>query len=104
MMQELISQLIQTGHAYVGEDRSVYFDARSFESYGEVSGNRLDALKPGHRFEYTDDGAKRFHADWALWKSAGQRTEMIWDSPWSWISRLAYRVFCDVASRPRWGG
>jgi cysteinyl-tRNA synthetase len=82
MMQDLISQLIQTGHAYVGEDRSVYFDARSFESYGEVSGNRLDALKPGHRFEYTDDGAKRFHADWALWKSAGQRTEMIWDSPW----------------------
>jgi cysteinyl-tRNA synthetase len=42
----------------------------------------LDSLKPGHRFEYTEDGAKRFHADWALWKAAGDRTQMIWDSPW----------------------
>ena len=82
MMQSLILQLIEKGHAYVGDDASVYFDARSFESYGEISGNRLDALKPGHRYEYTDDGAKKFHADWALWKSAGNRTEMIWDSPW----------------------
>ena len=82
MMQSLILQLIDKGHAYVGTDSSVYFDARSFESYGEISGNRLDALKPGHRYEYTDDGAKRFHADWALWKAAGERTEMIWDSPW----------------------
>ena len=23
-----------------------------------------------------------FHADWALWKAAANRTEMIWDSPW----------------------
>lgn len=82
MMQELITRLISSDHAYIGDDSSVYFDARSFESYGEVSGNRLDALKPGHRYEYTDDGTKRFHADWALWKSAGERTEMIWDSPW----------------------
>ena len=82
MMLSLISGLIEKGNAYVGADSSVYFDARSFESYGEISGNRLDALKPGHRYEYTDDGAKRFHADWALWKAAGNRTEMIWDSPW----------------------
>jgi len=82
MMQSFITGLIEKGHAYVGVDSSVYFDARSFESYGDISGNRLDALKPGHRYEYTDDGAKNFHADWALWKSAGARTEMIWDSPW----------------------
>jgi len=79
MMLSLISGLIEKGNAYVGADSSVYFDARSFESYGEISGNRLDALKPGHRYEYTDDGAKRFHADWALWKADGNRTEMIWD-------------------------
>jgi len=82
MMQELISKLISQGNAYVGDDSSVYFAAQSFPSYGEISGNRLDALQPGHRYEYTDDGAKRFHADWALWKTAGNRTEMIWDAPW----------------------
>ena len=82
LMQELIQKLIETDHAYLGTDNCVYFSAQSFPGYGAISGNRLDALKPGHRFEYTEDGAKRFHADWALWKAAGDRTEMIWDSPW----------------------
>jgi len=82
LMLQTISQLIASGHAYVSELGSVYFDARSFPSYGAISGNKLDALKPGHRFEYSDEGDKRFHADWALWKSAGNRTEMVWDSPW----------------------
>jgi cysteinyl-tRNA synthetase len=82
LMQELIQKLIDSDHAYLGTDNCVYFSAQSFPGYGAISGNRLDALKPGHKFEYTEDGAKRFHADWALWKAAGGRTEMIWDSPW----------------------
>lgn len=82
LMHEMIAQLIQKGAAYVGEDDCVYFDAQSFKGYGQISGNRLDSLKPGHRYEYVEDGAKKFHADWALWKSAGNRKEMIWNSPW----------------------
>ena len=82
LMQKLITLLISKNHAYVGTDSCVYFSAQSFDTYGAISGNRLDSLKPGHRFEYTEDGAKRFHADWALWKAAGDRTQMIWDSPW----------------------
>jgi len=82
LMHEMISELIQKGAAYVGEDKCVYFDAQSFAGYGQLSGNRLDALKPGHRYEYVEDGVKKFHADWALWKAAGNRVEMIWDSPW----------------------
>ncbi len=81
-MQSAIAKLIETGSAYVGSDGSVYFDATSSESYGAISGNRLEALKPGHRYEYKDEGGKKFHADWALWKLAGGRTQMIWDSPW----------------------
>ncbi len=82
LMQDLIARLIAKGNAYVGSDSSVYFDASSFPGYGMISGNHLEALKPGHRYEYTDEGGKKFHADWALWKAAGHRTEMIWDSPW----------------------
>ena len=82
LMLQTIAQLISSGHAYATELGSVYFDARSVESYGAISGNKLDSLKPGHRYEYSDEGDKRFHADWALWKSAGNRTEMVWDSPW----------------------
>ena len=82
MMLELIGRLVSAGFAYVGSDSSVYFSAEKFETYGAISGNKLDSLKPGHRYEYSEDGAKRFHADWALWKAAGDRTEMVWDSPW----------------------
>lgn len=77
-----IEELISRGSAYCGSDGNIYFDARSADSYGFISGNKLDALKPGHRYEYTGDGGKNFHADWALWKLAGKRSEMIWDSPW----------------------
>jgi len=82
LMLTMIKQLITKEFAYVGEDGTVYFSAQAFPSYGAISGNRLDALKPGHNYEYSEDGAKHFHADWALWKSAGTRSEMIWDSPW----------------------
>ena len=82
LMQEMISKLIENSFAYVGSDSNVYFSVKSFESYGAISGNKIDSLQPGHRYEYTDEGGKLFHADWALWKSAGERTQMIWDSPW----------------------
>ncbi len=79
---EKIAELLENKSAYVGTDGNIYFDARSDHTYGYISGNKLDQLKPGHRYEYEGDGGKRFHADWALWKLAGKRSEMIWDSPW----------------------
>ena len=82
LMLEMISTLILNGAAYVGEDGTVYFDAQSFPGYGQISGNRLESLKPGHRYEYVEDGVKKFHADWSLWKPAGDRKAMVWDSPW----------------------
>jgi cysteinyl-tRNA synthetase len=82
LMISAIEKLIVEGFAYVATDGNVYFDAQSFPSYGAISGNRLDSLKPGHRYEYSEDGAKRFHADWALWKLARDRIEMIWPTPW----------------------
>jgi cysteinyl-tRNA synthetase len=82
LMISAIEKLIADGFAYVATDGNVYFDAQSFPTYGAISGNRLESLKPGHRYEYSEDGAKRFHADWALWKLARDRTEMIWATPW----------------------
>ena len=83
LMVELIEKLIEKNHAYVGKDGSVFFDAKSFPSYGAISGNRLEDLKPGHRFDGKEDPNKRFHADWALWKSAKEtRTQLTWQTPW----------------------
>jgi cysteinyl-tRNA synthetase len=83
LMIELITKLIDAGHAYVGDDQSVYFDARSFPTYGAISGNRLEDLRAGHRHDAEDLAVgKRFHADWALWKYAGPQRQMVWDTPW----------------------
>jgi cysteinyl-tRNA synthetase len=96
-MQALIQKLLDGGFAYVGTDNSVYFDAQKFPSYGAISGNKLDSLKPGHRYEYHNDGAKKFHADWALWKSAGDRSEMVWDSPWG-VGFPGWHIECSAMS------
>lgn len=97
LMQALIQKLIDGEFAYVGSDNSVYFDAQKFSSYGAVSGNKLDSLKPGHRYEYHNDGAKKFHADWALWKAAGDRTQMVWDSPWG-VGFPGWHIECSAMS------
>ncbi len=82
-MLSLIGRLVEQGHAYVGTDGSVFFDAHSWPAYGELSGNSLDALRPGHRFHGETDPHKRHHADWALWKAAGEHRAMRWPSPWA---------------------
>ncbi len=94
---EAIVKLISAGAAYVGSDGNVYFDSQNFESYGAISGNKIDQLKPGHRYEYTGDGGKRFHADWALWKLAANRSEMVWDSPWG-IGFPGWHIECTAMS------
>ena len=97
LMQNLTLKLIESGFAYVGDDRSVYFEAQKFSTYGAISGNKLDSLMPGHRYEYHNDGVKRFHADWALWKSAGDRTQMVWESPWG-VGFPGWHIECSAMS------
>ena len=81
MMIDLIARLIETGHAYAVPGGSVYFDARSFPSYGELSGNRLGDLRPSPDQQGADPD-KRFHADWALWKAARSGRELTYAAPW----------------------
>jgi cysteinyl-tRNA synthetase len=82
LMTELIARLISAGHAYPAGDGSVYFDARSFAGYGELSGHRLDdaPARAGR-----DDGlhpGRRFYGDWALWQGAPASGELTWTAPW----------------------
>lgn len=98
LMLELIARLVRSGHAYVGEDGTVLFDARSFASYGAISGNQLADLRPGHRrsAERISSG-KRFHADWALWKLASPTRELVWGSPWG-TGFPGWHVECSAMS------
>ena len=97
LMISAIEKLVENGSAYIGTDGNVYFDAQSFPTYGAISGNRLDALKPGYRFEASEDGAKRFHADWALWKIAHDRTQMVWQTPWG-LGFPGWHIECSAMS------
>ena len=97
-MLELIGRLVEQGSAYVGDDGTVYFDARSYDAYGALSGNRLEDLRAGHRLEAAEVGqGKRFHADWALWKRAGAGREMTWDSPWG-VGFPGWHIECSAMS------
>ncbi|MGH2793207.1 MAG: cysteine--tRNA ligase [Actinomycetota bacterium] len=79
-MIEIIAKLMERGHAYA-ENGGVYFDVQSFPAYGRLSGNTLDQLQSGHR-SVIDDPNKRHHADFLLWRPAGERRAMKWPSPW----------------------
>jgi len=103
LMVSAVSRLIEKRHAYVGADGTVYFDARSFESYGSLSGNKLEELRSGTRFEGPEDPAKHFHADWALWKRAPEtRTQLVWDTPWG-IGFPGWHIECTAMSLDRLG-
>ncbi len=102
LMVDLIERLLDSGHAYRTPDGSVFFDARSFPSYGVISGNRLEDLRPGHRTAEIDQ-AKRFHADWALWKAAGEKRQMTWDAPWS-VGFPGWHAECSAMSLHYLGG
>jgi cysteinyl-tRNA synthetase len=79
-MLEIIAKLIERGHAYAAGG-GVYFDVQSFPAYGRLSGNTLAELQSGHR-SVIDDPNKRHHADFLLWRPAGERRAMKWPSPW----------------------
>ncbi len=97
-MVALISRLIDAGNAYVGDDGSVYFAAESYDGYGRLSGNRLEDLRAGHGATGESSATgKRFHADWALWKKAGENREMTWDSPWG-FGFPGWHVECSAMS------
>ncbi len=83
---DTIAALIEAGHAYPAPDGSVYFDAGSFPSYGELSG-----------------GHKRFHADWALWRGAPADREMTWPSPWG-TGFPGWHIECSALSLHHLGG
>jgi cysteinyl-tRNA synthetase len=98
LMLSLISTLVDKGHAYVGGDGTVYFSAESFDSYGAISGNKLSELRAGHRGASEELAkGKRFHADWALWKQAGENRAMTWDSPWG-FGFPGWHIECSAMS------
>ena len=93
-MLEMVSTLIERGHAYEVEG-DVYFDVPSFKEYGKLSGKDLESLQSGARVDV--DERKKSPADFALWKAA-KRGEPSWESPWG-QGRPGWHLECSVMSQ-----
>jgi cysteinyl-tRNA synthetase len=76
---ELAERLIEKGHAYESNG-SVFFSVAGWESYGKLSGRRLDELEEGARLEIDPD--KRDPRDFSVWRAATPEHIMQWNSPW----------------------
>lgn len=103
VMQEMITQLIENDHAYVGPDGVVYYSVESFDDYGRLSGNTLDQLQAGAggRVVDSDQASKRHPADFMLWKADDSHI-MKWDSPWG-TGYPGWHIECSCMARKRLG-
>jgi cysteinyl-tRNA synthetase len=77
-MIEIISVLIERGHAYI-VDGSVYFRVTSDPDYGKLSHRRLEQMQAGARIAV--DERKEHPMDFALW-TRSKPGEPSWPSPW----------------------
>ena len=96
-MVELIAQLIERRHAYAAADGSgdVYFDVRSWPSYGELSGQKIDDMEAAAD---ADPRGKRDPRDFALWKGWKKDSEpetAAWPSPWG-PGRPGWHIECSA--------
>jgi cysteinyl-tRNA synthetase len=97
-MQELIGELVSSGHAYTvdGENGGVYFDVTTFPSYGALPHRTLEQLLDSAGARVEVDEAKRNPVDFALWKAA-KPGEPAWDSPWG-RGRPGWHIECSAMS------
>lgn len=98
-MQELISSLIERGHAYPAADESgdVYFDTGSWASYGELTRQNPEDMAAAAD---ADPRGKRDPRDFALWKGhkSTEPDSAAWPSPWG-AGRPGWHIECSAMSR-----
>ena len=95
-MIELISTLLERGHAYVAPDESgdVYFDVASWPDYGSLSHQRVADMEPAAD---ADPRGKRDPRDFALWKGhkPDEPVTASWPAPWG-RGRPGWHIECSA--------
>jgi cysteinyl-tRNA synthetase len=90
---ELIKILEKKGFTYHLED-GIYFDTSKLKKYGRLWPKKMKIL-PGARVEIVP--GKKNPTDFALWKFAKERKEMVWNSPWG-LGFPGWHTECVVMS------
>jgi cysteinyl-tRNA synthetase len=92
----LISKLIENGHAYAAPSGDVYYRVSAFPGYGKLSGQNADDRETGASERLNVDTDKESPEDFALWK-AQKPGEPAWDSPWG-KGRPGWHIECSAMS------
>ena len=92
-MIEMISALIEKGHAYEAEGH-VLFNVPSMNDYGRLSRRDRDDMIAGARVEVAP--YKKDAGDFVLWKPSDDATPG-WDSPWG-RGRPGWHIECSAMS------
>jgi cysteinyl-tRNA synthetase len=90
----MINVLLEKDYAYQSENRDVYFSVAAFDSYGRLSGKKVDELRAGERVDV--DPGKKSPLDFVLWKSA-KPGEPSWPSPFG-DGRPGWHIECSAMS------
>lgn len=100
---EMVSKLVENGHAYAAGDGSVYFKISSDPDYGKLSG--LDrrslatqSVNSAGEANLADEYERESVSDFALWK--GRKSEdgdNFWKSPWG-EGRPGWHIECSAMS------
>lgn len=93
-----VKVLIDKGYAYV-VDGDVYYRAKKFQHYGELSDQNIEQLEEGASEHINDEEQNRKEdpIDFALWKAQKEPDEIAWDSPWG-KGRPGWHIECSVMS------
>ncbi len=95
-MVELMTRLVDRGHAYATGPGDVYFDVRSYPEYGSLTNQRVSEM-----VEAPDDGAgKRDVHDFALWKAPkpDEPATASWETPFG-RGRPGWHLECSAMAR-----
>ena len=97
-MIAMIETLIKKGHAYKGEDGSIYFSIASFPEYGKLSQlDQANLLTNASQRIENDEYDKDTPADFVLWKSnlPERDGDIFWDSPFG-KGRPGWHIECSA--------
>lgn len=101
---DMVSKLVENGHAYAAKDGSVYFKISSFENYGKLSGidrehMATQALNSAGEANVADEYERENVSDFALWKGRKPEDgENFWKSPWG-EGRPGWHIECSAMSK-----
>ncbi len=98
-MIELISLLLQKGHAYQTASGDVFFKISTFSDYGKMAGIDLSALKDNADGRLSDEYEKEDAQDFALWKAYEERDgDNFWEAPFG-KGRPGWSLECSAMAR-----